>query len=210
MPRQVSRKRKIEPFFSSVVSSNKSRIMDEQSFSTINVAPHPATYIPAPLPRKKAYMAPGQRDPSTTEIKLDARNFPSLGAKAPVLNSAASKMNFLTRVKDAENKREDDSIYDAEKIASMTVAQLIREGWLLVNKDGTFLDDQKNPILPVTNPLPSPITMSKGAFAFPPDSRRRLMSKKMSYTDLYDIDFEEGETGAMALSIDDDDGESSV
>jgi hypothetical protein len=52
--------------------------------------------------------------------------------------------------------------------------------------------------------------MSKGAFAFPPDSRRRLMSKKMSYTDLYDIDFEEGETGAMALSIDDDDDESSV
>jgi len=227
--------------------------MNDKSFSQIEVGPHPATYIPPPFPKKKGYVAPGQRDPNTAEIKLDARNFPSLGQKvtgsptlqqkvtgsptlqqkvtgsptlqqkvtgSPTLGQSfeenatarptvmVKQMNFLTTIKEAELKREEDSIYDAEKIASMNINQLKKEGWMTVKKSGSSTDI---PLLPLKQGSPSPNITDKPTFPFPPDlQRRRVITKKASYTDLYDIEYDDTETGAMALAIDEDDGESSV
>jgi hypothetical protein len=173
--------------------------MADAAFSTVNVAPHPATYIPQPMLKKKAYVHSSQRPVEEPRLDMSDKNFPTLGgapsAKAPTLN-------FLSKIKEAEANRE-EAFYDPEKIASMSVNQLIKEGWLIINRDGSLTGDKK-PILPTTHTVTTP-PYTKSPFPFHPDSsRRRVLSKKPSYTDLYDMDYEDLERATVPCVEDDD------
>jgi hypothetical protein len=149
--------------------------------------------------KKKAYIHKSQRPVEEPQLDMSDKSFPTLGG---VASAKAPALNFLSKIKEAEANRE-EAFYDPEKIASMTVSQLVKEGWLVINKDGTFLDDRK-PILPLTHNVTTP-PYTKSPFPFHPESpRRRVISKKPSYTDLYDVDYEDLE-GATVPCVEDDD-----
>jgi hypothetical protein len=150
------------------------RGMAEPAFSTISVAPHPATYIPQPLGKKKGYQHASQRD-LTVQIP-NMKDFPIL-SKTPV-TFVTTPLNFLTKL-----KGEDKSEQESQDIASMTLKELIKDGWSSTRTKESFV---KNPS------LHSPIYTKETCFPFPPEmSRRRIISKKPSYVDLYDMDFED-------------------
>jgi len=186
--------------------------MNCETPSTINVAPHPATYMPLPPP-KKGYVPRMKRDPNDIEPpSMDLLTFPSLNTKFPV-SHPLTPLNYLSKVKEAQEKRE-DNIYDHTKIASMTKKQLQKEGWATVTRNGVEGDDMK-PLLSTEPTYVSDEQLS--SLPFHPDSprlRRKVMVSPRSYTDLYDIDYQDGEIGAVVPSYtaycDGDDGENSV
>jgi len=181
--------------------------MADESFSTIYVAPHPATFLQPSISKKKSYVPPKMRAADEkAEPTFDVKNFPSLSPLAPTKDFPSSGLNYLSKMKEAEARQLEEAFYDPEKIASMTIKQLVKEGWLVVNADGTFIGDQ------------SPVSLSPMTFDMnsqkPPRlpfhsdfTRRRLMSKKPSYTDLYEMDFDDSE-GAIVPMIEEDDDSS--
>ena len=188
--------------------------MSTDGFSTIKVAPHPATHLQASLPKKKSYLPPSMRKgEDQVEPTFDGKNFPSLSNIVVAKDSAnlcSPSLNYLSKIKEAEARREEESFYDPEKIASMTVRQLVREGWLIINRDGTFIEETAASASPIEHSITTPPYDSKPAFPFHPDpTRRRILVKKPSYTDLYDIDYDEYD-GAVVPMIDEEDDESSV
>ena len=174
--------------------------MADDSFSTINVAPHPATYIPQPMAKKKEYKPPNKRD-LTVQIP-NMKDFPALSVShvvSPIV--PLTPMNFLTKLKGNEEKREDEGFYDPDKIATMTTTQLIKEGWYIINN----LKNTNQPTLPIIVPTSlSPIATNTCVFPFPPElPRRRMISKKLSYTELYEMDYED-ELGAQVPILNDE------
>jgi len=186
-----------------------------ESFSTLTVAPHPATYIPQPIHKKKSYVPPKKREaepPSYVPI-MDSVNFPSLNT-SPLKACAPAPLNYLSKIKEAEAKREEDSLYNPATIALMTRNQLIKEGWAILNKESNFTDGDMSALIPPLDDIYAPLTIQKPAFPLHPDSprRRRLVSQKSPHVEMYDIDFNDTDNGATVPILDDewDDGESSV
>ena len=143
---------------------------------------------------------------------MDLLTFPSLGSKYPV-SHPLTPLNYLSKVKEAEAKREEESIYDHTRVASMTKKQLIKEGWAIVNKTVIEYDDTRG--RPKLDTASSEMQISP--LPFHPDSphlKRKVITSRPSYTDLYDIDYENDNTGAIVPVYDGyregDDGENSV
>jgi hypothetical protein len=184
--------------------------MNSDEFSRIGVSPHPATYIPQPS-SKKRYVPPMKRDLHDTDPpSMDLLTFPSLNTTRQA-NNPPVPLNFLSKLKEAEAKREEESIYDLTRNASMTKRQLLKEGWAIVTRAGVEYDDT----IPLLKGKTSEIKTSP--LPFHPDSprpRRKIMTSMLSYTDLYDIDYENDDTGAIVpvydAHCDGDDGENSV
>jgi len=182
--------------------------------STITVGPHEATFIPKPIVKKKAYVPPGKREVGEQpELKMDDKTFPSLNTQFVPLN-APPPLNYIKRIKAAEAKRdaeaEEESLaYDSTKFATMTKKQLAKEGWEFIAKNSGA---ESPPRGEAPEEVYSPNSTAKQALPIHPDMyRRRLVSKKPSYTDLYDLDYSDSH-GAVVPTIHDeeDDGESSV
>ena len=155
----------------------------DESISTLMVEPHPATFIPIPLAKKRNYVPAKQRESSSGPIEpiMDDRNFPTLAVKVPAYCPPIGTLNYLKKIKEAEVKRKEDTITPMSTDEQM---------------------DHKK----VNDTSPNPLM--KSALPWHPDSRkRRILTKKPSYTDLYDMNFDDCEKGAMVPTLDDDDGD---
>jgi len=165
--------------------------------ASLAVGQHPASYIPPPMVKRKTYAHPTERMPLP---KMDDKNFPTLGMKPSANSAQAPHMNFLSKVKGDDVKEE-----DALDIARKTMDQLIKEGWAII-KDGAVLHDGK-PILPVAYETTN---TSRAPLPYHPESvRRHMIYKKPSYSNLYEIDYD-NMNGAVVPFFEEDDGESSV